>query len=96
MAITREVSTEKAMKGAVAVYEGGVYRNGESRCFQRSITRALGDAVLVPELHIDLVTEIALNELTAAGPRDPGPDGSAAGELPERPGRRHDRKAVPP
>ena len=43
MAITREVSTEKAMKGAVAVYEGGVYRNGESRCFQRSITRALGD-----------------------------------------------------
>lgn len=65
MAITREVSTEKAMKGAVAVYEGGVYRNGESRCFQRSITRALGDDY---SLHFtDLVTEIALNELTAAG-----------------------------
>ena len=31
MAITREVSTEKAMKGAVAVYQAGVYRNGESR-----------------------------------------------------------------
>lgn len=65
MAITREVSTEKAMKGAVAVYEGGVYRNGESRHFQRSITRALGNDLQLG--HIDLVTEIALNELTAAG-----------------------------
>jgi P4 family phage/plasmid primase-like protien len=66
MAITREAtSTEKAMKGAVAVYEAGVYRNGESRHFQRSITRALANELSLG--HIDLVTEIALNELTAAG-----------------------------
>jgi P4 family phage/plasmid primase-like protien len=65
MAITREVSTEKAMKGAVAVYEGGVYRNGESRHFQRSISRALGNDLALG--HVDLVTEIALNELTAEG-----------------------------
>lgn len=65
MAITREVSTEKAMKGAVAVYEVGVYRNGESRLFQRSITQALDNDLQLG--HIDLVTEIALNELTSAG-----------------------------
>ena len=65
MAITREVSTEKALKGAVAVYEGGVYRNGESRRFQRSISRALGNDLALG--YVDLVTEIALNELTADG-----------------------------
>jgi P4 family phage/plasmid primase-like protien len=65
MAITREASTEKAMKGAVAVYEVGVYRNGESRHFQRSITRALGNDLWLG--HIDLVTEIAINELIEAG-----------------------------
>lgn len=65
MAITRERSTEKAMKGAVVVYEAGVYRNGESRLFQLSICRALGEEIALG--YIDLVTEIALNELTAAG-----------------------------
>ena len=65
MAITREVSTEKAMKGAVAVYEGGVYRNGESRRFQLSISRALGDEFALG--YTDLVTHIALNELTDDG-----------------------------
>lgn len=70
MAITREVSTEKAMKGAIAVYENGVYLNGESRCFQRSITRAL-DEQFSSANQIDLTTEIALNELAAQGRRIP-------------------------
>ena len=70
MAITREVSTEKAMKGAVAVYENGVYRNGESRCFQRSITRALGEKYSSLN-YIDLVDGVAQNELAAQGRRIP-------------------------
>ena len=62
MAVTREVSTEKAMKGAIAVYEGGVYKNGDSRRFQHSITTALGNDYLLG--YTDLVTEIGLNDLT--------------------------------
>jgi len=65
MAVTQEVSSEKASKGAVAVYEGGVYKNGLSRRFNLSVTRALGDRYRL--IHTETVTEIVLNELIARG-----------------------------
>ena len=62
MAVTREVSTEKALKGAIAVYEAGVYMSGQSRRFNLSVTRALGDRYRL--VYTETVAEIALNELT--------------------------------
>ena len=62
MAVTREVSTEKALKGAIAVYEAGVYMSGQCRRFNLSVTRALGDRYRL--VYTETVAEIALNELT--------------------------------
>ena len=57
MAVTREVSTEKAMKGAVAVYENGVYRNGESRCLPAIDQQRPGQLLQAWDF-TDVVTEI--------------------------------------
>lgn len=64
MAVTREADPNKASAGAIAVYDNGVYLNGASRRFNLSITRALGDEFFRQAL--ENVTEIGLNELTAA------------------------------
>lgn len=65
MAVTREADPNKASAGAIAVYDNGVYLNGASRRFNLSVTRALGDDFFRQAL--ETVTEIGLNELTAAG-----------------------------